>query len=289
MSTKLLYNTIQLLRFPFSLFLLPISLFSFYYIRPEMDFTFWLVVFIWHVLVFPSSNGYNSFNDKDDGPIGGLKSPPKPTESLLLVSNIFDVSALLLSLSVDVYFSGFVLIYIVASRLYSNRKIRLKKYPVTGFLIVFVLQGAWIFLANFFAFNSELLLSDKLIIYSAIAASFFIGTVYPLTQIYQHESDAKDGVRTLSMMLGKRGTFLFSAIMFLLSTVFVYLSFKDGVSFVNFIIFNLVMLPATIYFGIWAFKSFREYRHVNFKNTMIMLVLSSVLNNVFFLIILIKK
>jgi len=57
----------------------------------------------------------------------------------------------------------------------------------------------------------------------------------------------------------------------------------------NFILFNLIMMPATVYFLFWAFRSFRENRHVNFKNTMTMLVLSSVLNNVFFIILLIKK
>lgn len=289
MVSKPLYNTIQLLRFPFSLFLLPISLFSFYYIQPQPDLKFWLVIFIWHILVFPSSNGYNSFNDEDDGPIGGLKSPPKPTRSLLIVSNILDLTAVVLAMMINPAFCGFVLIYIIASRLYSNRNIRLKKYPIKGFLIVFILQGAWIFIANFFAFDSSYMIAEPQVVYSAIAASFFIGTVYPLTQIYQHESDEKDGVKTLSMVLGKRGTFVFSAIMFFLSTVFVYLTFNNDTSMENFILFNLIMMPATIYFLIWAFRSFRENRHVNFKNTMTMLVLSSVLNNVFFIILLIKK
>ena len=289
MKTKINSETLLLLRFPFSFFLLPISLFSFYYIRPVLDLRFWLVIFIWHILVFPSSNAYNSFHDRDDGPIGGLKSPPKPTKALLYISNIFDISAICLASLIDLYFSGFVLIYILASRLYSNRKIRLKKYPLTGFLIVFVLQGAWVFLGNFFAFDSGHLILSKNVVFPALAASFFIGTVYPLTQIYQHDSDAKDGVRTLSMLLGKRGTFVFSAIMFLLSTVFIYLSFNEDVSNVNFILFNLVMFPATLYFLVWAFRSFRESRHVNFRNTMTMLVLSSFLNNVFFIILLIKK
>lgn len=289
MFSKPLYNTIQLLRFPFSLFLLPISLFSFYYIRPQPDLRFWLVIFIWHILVFPSSNGYNSFNDRDEGPIGGLKSPPKPTKSLLFVSNVLDLTAVVLAMMINPAFCVFVLIYIIASRLYSNRRIRLKKYPITGFLIVFILQGAWIFIANFFAFDSSAMISERPVLYSAIAASFFIGTVYPLTQIYQHESDEKDGVKTLSMVLGKRGTFVFSAIMFFLSTVFVYLTFNNDTSMENFILFNLIMMPATVYFLFWAFRSFRENRHVNFKNTMTMLVLSSVLNNVFFIILLIKK
>jgi 1,4-dihydroxy-2-naphthoate octaprenyltransferase len=33
------------------------------------------VFFILHVLVYPSSNGYNSYMDRDETPIGGLAKP----------------------------------------------------------------------------------------------------------------------------------------------------------------------------------------------------------------------
>src|ERR1700752_2615573 len=98
-------NTIKLLRFPFSAFLLPISLFSFFYIQPEINFQTFLVLFVWHVLVFPASNGYNSYNDQDEGPIGGLASPPKPTKQLLYVANFFDISAISVSLLVNIPFT----------------------------------------------------------------------------------------------------------------------------------------------------------------------------------------
>ncbi|MDP3555926.1 MAG: UbiA family prenyltransferase [Bacteroidota bacterium] len=283
-----MYDTIKLLRFPFSVFLLPISLFSFFYIQPDFNYQLILVLVIWHLLVFPSSNGYNSYNDMDDGPIGGLAAPPKPTGLLLQMSNLFDVTAVLLSFIVNASFAFFVVLYILASRLYSYRKIRLKKFPIVGFLIVFIFQGAWVFFANFFALSSVTLLSNKSVIFSAIASSFFIGTVYPITQIYQHQADKNDGVKTLSMMLGKRGTFIFSGLMFSIATLFVYLSFSSPVMINNFLLYIVIMLPATLFFLIWMVKSFKSERHINFKNTMIMLVLSSVLNNIYFILLLLK-
>ncbi|MDO9000845.1 MAG: UbiA family prenyltransferase [Bacteroidota bacterium] len=283
-----MYDTIKLLRFPFSVFLLPISLFSFFYIQPDFNYQLILVLIIWHLLVFPSSNGYNSYNDMDDGPIGGLAAPPKPTGLLLQMSNLFDVTAVLLSFIVNASFAFFVVLYILASRLYSYRKIRLKKFPIVGFLIVFIFQGAWVFFANFFALSSVTLLSNKSVIFSAIASSFFIGTVYPITQIYQHQADKNDGVKTLSMMLGKRGTFIFSGLMFSIATLFVYLSFSSPVMINNFLLYIVIMLPATLFFLIWMVKSFKSERHINFKNTMIMLVLSSVLNNIYFILLLLK-
>ncbi len=279
-------NTIKLLRFPFSIFLLPVSLFAFFYIHPKLDFDLFLVLFIWHVLVFPASNGYNSYNDRDEGPIGGLAAPPKPTKTLLNLCNVMDGMAIVLSFMINFNFAFFVAVYIIFSRLYSWRLVRLKKFPVIGFLVVFVFQGAWIFCADILALSSYQLLCYPRVIFSAIAASFFIGTIYPITQIYQHEADRKDGVQTLSMLLGLRGTFIFSAISFSLATLLVYLSFVDTLNV--FFMFNLVMLPATLFFLIWALRSFKNSTHVNFKNAMIMLVLSSFLNNLFFIILLLK-
>ncbi len=247
-----------------------------------------MVLIIWHVLVFPSSNGYNSYHDQDDGPIGGLATPPKPTKQLLYLSNFLDGLAILLSFILTSYFAIFVIIYIIASRLYSNRIIRFKKFPIIGFLIVFIFQGAWIFCANIFALSSATLLLNQSVVFSAIASSFFIGSIYPITQIYQHEADSNDGVKTLSILLGKKGTFIFSGLMFLMATGFVFLSFYNSNLTSNFWLFNIIMLPSTLFFLSWAFKSFENTEHINFKNTMTMLTLSSLLTNVYFLLLLIK-
>jgi 1,4-dihydroxy-2-naphthoate octaprenyltransferase len=277
-------NMLKLLRFPFSVFLLPISLFSFYFIRPQSDYKLILVLFIWHVLVFPASNGYNSYNDADEGPIGGLAAPPRPTSLLLWCTNVMDSAAILLSFLLNIYFVIFVAVYIIASRLYSNKQVRLKKYPVTGFFIVFIFQGAWIFCANVFAFEAGQLLSLEPVILSALASSFLIGTIYPITQIYQHQADKNDGVTTLSMVLGFRATFIFSVVMFAIANGLIFLVFQREPG--NFLLFNLVMLPSTLFFLAWALRSFKDTIHINFKNTMIMLVLSSLLNNFYFFILL---
>ncbi|MFI5187293.1 MAG: prenyltransferase, partial [Chitinophagales bacterium] len=58
-------STIQLLRFHFSLFLLPVFLFA----LSQLNTINWqnaaIVFFILHVLVYPASNGYNSYMDRD--------------------------------------------------------------------------------------------------------------------------------------------------------------------------------------------------------------------------------
>ena len=226
-------STIQLLRFHFSLFLLPVYLFA----LSQLDKIDWvdavIVFFILHVLVYPSSNGYNSYMDRDETPIGGLSKPLQPTKQLFYVTVIMDIIAVGFSFTISIYFAAGVLLYILASRAYSYRGIRLKRFPVTGYVIVIIFQGALTFFLSYHGSSA-----DKTFGCSAtgqcIAASFLIGGYYPLTQIYQHEEDLKDGVMTISYKLGKKGTFVFCGIVFALATAAMFFTFDERGSYSSF-------------------------------------------------------
>ncbi|MGL6267000.1 MAG: UbiA family prenyltransferase, partial [Chitinophagaceae bacterium] len=129
-------STIQLLRFPFSLFLAPV----FFFALSTLDDIHWgrtLMIFsILHLLVYPASNGYNSYMDRDESPIGGVANPLPPTRQLYFVTLIMDLLAVLLGILVSPYFSIGLCLYILASRSYSFRGIRLKKYPLIAYLTV---------------------------------------------------------------------------------------------------------------------------------------------------------
>ena len=174
-------NTIKHLRLPFSFFLLPVFLFA----LSQSNSINWpntlLAFFILHFLVFPSSNGYNSYQDKDEGSIGGLKYPPKVTVNLYYATLLMDITALVLALLISVYFSLLVFMFILVSRAYSYRDIRLKKYPITGFLTVFLFQGAFVYLLSIAAisgFKMQDLLAENSLICMAVS-SLFIGSIYP--------------------------------------------------------------------------------------------------------------
>jgi 1,4-dihydroxy-2-naphthoate octaprenyltransferase len=155
--------------------------------------------------------------------------------------------------------------------------------------VVFIFQGCWIFCANVIALSSVILFQNHSVILSAIASSFLIAIVYPITQIYQHSADKADGVKTLSMLLGKKGTFLFSGLMFVSANTFVFLSFNNLHQINNFWLYNVIMFPVSCFFIWWAISSYKNEKYVNFKNTMIMLVLSATLSNIYFTLLLITK
>ncbi|MCC7025555.1 MAG: UbiA prenyltransferase family protein [Saprospiraceae bacterium] len=282
MEISLFRNIVTHLRFSFSILLLPVFLFA----MSQASSVNWIHAFICfvvlHVLVYPSSNAYNSFMDRDTGSIGGLKNPPEVPQSIYMVSIVFDV----LALCISYMFLGFpvfalIVSYIIASRTYSYRGIRLKKYPWVGFLIVALFQGSIIYLISLWSFQGSVIFELKL--YWGMLISFFMmGSSYPLTQVYQHKQDREDGVLTLSMVLGVRGTFIFSGIMlfvFVILMVFFLYSY-ESLLMIPLLIF--CTFPVSIYFINWFQKVWRDDLEANFENTMLMSHLGAWSTNLFF-------
>ena len=273
-------STIQLLRFHFSFFLLPVYLFALSQLPNQVHWWKALAAFvILHLLVYPSSNGYNSYMDRDDTPIGGLKNPMQPTRQLFVVSVVMDVVAILLSFYIHPFFALGILFYIMASRAYSYRRIRLKQYPLTGFLTVFIFQGAAVF-AITYLFCSTVRHSMPWL--QCGIASLLIGTSYPLTQIYQHQQDKADGVITISYLLGKKGTFVFSFILFGLATFLLFVLLNGQGALPLFYLFLACMLPVVLFFTYWYYKVWKTASAADFKNSLRMNVISTLCMLVYF-------
>lgn len=280
-------STIQLLRFHFSAFLMPVYFFGLSQI-PGIHLTRSIFVFIiLHLLVYPASNGYNSYMDKDESSIGGIKNPMQPGRQLYHACNLLDVSALFASFFISNLFAACILAYILASRAYSYRGIRLKKYAITGYATVLIFQGALTFFAVYHACSTDF--SMKAPVPGMIAAGLLIGGFYPITQIYQHKEDKADGVQTISMKLGYRGTFVFCAMIYSIAMLFLGMVFISN-GMVNLLAVILVFfLPILIYFFYWANLVWKDPRHADFTHTMKMNVLASTCTNLGFLTVLIMK
>lgn len=277
-------STLQLLRFPFSFFLLPVYLFALSQV-PVIDTAAALLIFvILHVLVYPSSNGYNSYMDRDETPIGGVSNPMKPTKQLFRVSIIMDILAIGLSFLVSYWFAICIVLYIAASRAYSYRGIRLKKYPIVGYLTVVIFQGSITFFMVYHGSDIDKTLAVPPA--GMIAAGLLIGGFYPLTQVYQHEADRADGVTTISSLLGYRGTFIFTAIVYTLAMATLAALFFSNGQQKKFFVLATMMLPVLVYFFIWAGKVWKDVHNANFRNTMRMNLLASCCTNIAFFILL---
>ena len=274
-------STIQLLRFHFSFFLMPVYWLALSQVNDINSRQAVLVFVILHMLVYPASNGYNSYMDRDTGSIGGIKNPKQPTRQLFYASVLLDILALACSFFISCWFFAGILAFITASRAYSYRGIRLKKYPVIGYLTVIIFQGAVVFFLVMHGSSNDKTLSVPAI--GMITASLFVGGFYPLTQIYQHMQDKEDAVITLSYKLGYRGTFIFTAIIYFMAMAALGFYLALNMELGKFFIIQIFLVPVLVYFFSWFYKVYHDTTEANFKNTMRMNLLASVFTNAAFI------
>ncbi len=274
-------STIQLLRFRFSYFLMPVFWFAVSFV-PDINWSRTIFAFVLiHVLLYPSSNGYNSFMDRDIESIGGLEKPMQPTRQLFYATLIMDVAGLMLSFFISWQFAAGFTFYILCSRMYSYRGIRLKQFAVIGYLIVILNQGALIFAMAYHAASQNLSISIPL--QGMVAAAFLIGGFYPITQIYQHKADAQDGVQSISMMMGKKGTFIFCAVMYAVAFSILFLYYKEENRLMDFLILQIFFIAVIIYFVKWMLQVWKNESMADFKHTMRMNMLASTCTNFAFI------
>ena len=121
--------------------------------------------------------------------------------------------------------------------------------------------------------------------YLLLASSFQIAGAYPLTQIYQHRQDLKDGVITISYKLGYTGTFIFAGIMFGITNVCYFLYFNAAGKISNFYLVQMFFIPIVSYYIYWFVKVLRKTQAADFKHTMYMNLIAAICMNSCFLVL----
>lgn len=279
------------LRLPFSIFLLPVFLFALSQAPVINTYKAWLAFLTWHFFVYPASNAFNSYFDKDEGSIALIENPPPVDKSLYYLSLLLDVIAMLLASMVDIEFLMAVVIYGVISKLYSHPAVRLKKYPFVSFFIVFVFQGAFIYwtsyaaisgLSIFYGWNLNFVLAG-------LICSCLIGANYPLTQVYQHREDSKRGDKTLSVKLGIQGSFVFTVVLFTMAIVLSFWYWYNLDNLNNFWLFLGFSFPVFVVFVRWFVKVRRDEKEANYKNMSQMTWTGGVMMLVFFMMLWISR
>jgi 4-hydroxybenzoate polyprenyltransferase len=280
-------SALTLMRIPFSVYLMPVYWFALSVADGYTLLRAAGVFIILHLLVYPASNGYNSYHDRDEGSIGGLKRPPQVTQELFHLVLLFDVVAVLTSFFLSPLFALMVALYLLVSKAYSDKTIRLKKYPIISTLVVTVFQGAFTFLMVQVGAGMDL---EQVLqfpnMWFALVSTLFLCGSYPLTQIYQHREDSQRGDKTLSLLLGIRGTFLFAGMSLGLGAALLIGLYLANGQLLNVLIFFLCTAPITFFFGHWMMKSWYNSEEVNFENTMRMNKISSLCISLAFILML---
>src|SRR5919201_693555 len=100
-----------------------------------------------HVFLYSGATAFNSYYDRDVGPVGGLEQPPPVQEALLPFSLAMKIAGGILATLVN---PTFLLLYVLFAMLsigYSHPRIRLKSHPWGSLLTVAFGQGVLAFIA----------------------------------------------------------------------------------------------------------------------------------------------
>jgi 4-hydroxybenzoate polyprenyltransferase len=198
-------------RLHFQLLLAPVFLWGWLIAGGGLRMPVVLAFVAFHGFLYSGATAFNSYYDRDVGPVGGLERPPPVPSTLLPASLVMQVAGWILAALVNLPFWVAYGVFVGLSTAYSHPRVRLKAHTLASLVVVGFGQGVLAFLAAWAATRGEIASAWSLDgVLGATAATALILALYPLTQLYQIDEDAARGDRTLAVVWGPSGCFRFS-------------------------------------------------------------------------------
>jgi 1,4-dihydroxy-2-naphthoate octaprenyltransferase len=201
------------LRLHFQLLLAPVFLWGWLVAGGGLSVAVAIAFVAFHVFLYSGATAFNSYYDRDIGPVGGIERPPPVPASLLPLALFMQGIGWALAALVNLPFWLAYGAFVGLSTTYSHPRTRLKAHTLTSLLVVGSGQGVLAFVAAWAATRGEVASAWSLDgVLGATAAMALILALYPLTQLYQIEEDAARGDRTVAVAWGPAACFRFSLI-----------------------------------------------------------------------------
>ncbi len=196
------------LRLPFQLALSVVFLWGVFVSRGGFDAGTLAAWLAFAIGLSGGATAFNSYFDRDTGPVSGLRRPPPVPRALLPFSIAVEAAGLILAAAVDL---GLGALYLAAALLldaYSHPAVRLKRRPLLSIAAVATGSGALVALAGSVAASGSLReASAGHTLAGALAAALVIGGFYPLTQLGQEREDRARADRTFAVVYGREAAF----------------------------------------------------------------------------------
>jgi 1,4-dihydroxy-2-naphthoate octaprenyltransferase len=166
---------------------------------------FWIGYVSLHLFLYGGGTAFNSYYDRDEGPIGGMAEPPPVDRGLFWFSLGVQLAGLPLALLIGYPFTLMSLLIFLLMAAYSHPAIRLKSRAVAALLAVAFGRGAVGFAAGWFTVRSDLRsLREPDAVWGMLTTALIVTGLYVITQSYQTREDAARGDQTLPVILGAR-------------------------------------------------------------------------------------
>ncbi len=265
-------NGIQQSHFVLSLIFLPIFLFA---ISQTQEINrlhtaiFFVVMF---VLVQPSIQMQIAYANMQLSKCN--ISQTEQAKKLFKISTAMDGVAVIFSTIVfSLEVGAGLLTYLLLSKLLNSNPIRLKKYAIISWLLTMALQGVLLFALTQYACGKIMLITN---VFAVQATAFFVGFMFPLTQMYTHQQDANRGDLTISLRLGIKGTFTLGLVSFLVAILFMGLHFYNVKKLFHFYLFLLFLSPVTAYFFWWRKNAKIQPLAANYTFTRLFVMITTI-------------
>jgi 1,4-dihydroxy-2-naphthoate octaprenyltransferase len=217
MSLKDVRDCFVHLRLKFQLLLSPIFLLGFVIAGGQIGRALILGYIAFHVFGYAGGTAFNSYYDRDIGPIGGLEHPPPVPTALLAFSLIWQLIGLGLAYAASWQCAAIYLVMFLMSTAYSHPSIRWKGRALAGLATVAFGQGILGYLGGWTCAGlaiAGVLTAHGLL--GMVAATLITLGFYPLTGIYQIEEDRARGDQTFPVWQGPAQSFRFAITCFLI-------------------------------------------------------------------------
>jgi hypothetical protein len=165
-------------------------------------------MFVWqflnvHILLFGGATAFNSYWDRDEGPIGGLRHPPKMAAWMRPASIALQGVGLMGATIAGPRFAFVYAASILLFWLYSSPVARWKGRPIRSLIAIGLSTGTCaLLLGKLAAETSPLVPSDFV---ASVGAALTLLSLYPVSQLYQLDADRRRGDQTFALAFGLRG------------------------------------------------------------------------------------
>jgi 1,4-dihydroxy-2-naphthoate octaprenyltransferase len=176
-----------------------------------------------HLLLFGGATAYNSWYDKDTGPIGGLRHPPEMRPWMLPASWILQISGAVFAWLSGTLFFGLYLFSMLFFWLYSTPWPRWKGHPVRSLFAIGLSTGTGSFLMGYTAAGADFISIHVLA--ASVGVALVMLSLYPVSQVYQTDSDRTRGDVTFAVRYGLTGVKRFFLMAFPAGTGILALAF----------------------------------------------------------------
>lgn len=182
---------------------------------------YWLQFLNVHILLFGSATAYNSWWDKDKGPVGGLKHPPEMQSWMWPASLIMQFAGLMWAFTAGLNYSLIYALSMLFFWLYSSPLARWKGKAVLSFIAIGISTGFNSFLLGFLAAGGfPITITEGL---TALGVACIVLSLHPASQVYQTNDDLARGDQTFAAKFGLRAVKWLFTFFFAAGAVFIFL------------------------------------------------------------------